>query len=282
MLSVSIPKSATFPEFVDSATKCLATASSAPPRPARSQERAEVAFVIVSIVVNVFDATMNSVSAGIQVPYRLVQIGAVDVRHEPERQLPCRESPQGVVRHRRTQVRAADTDVDDVLDALAGVAGPLARAHPLREGGHPVEDRVHGRHDVLAVDLDHRVTRRPQRGVQHRTVLGDVDPLAAEHGVPQPEHVRRGGQLAQQPQRLVGDEVLGVVDVQITDLERVPGAAPGVGREQVPQMGVRQLLTVLGQGRPLGRLVEPATAVCVHLGLPPLSCLGPRCRSQPN
>ena len=50
--------------MVDSATKCLATASSTGRSPASSQARAEVALVIVSIVVNVFDAMMNSVSAG--------------------------------------------------------------------------------------------------------------------------------------------------------------------------------------------------------------------------
>lgn len=64
MLSVSIPKSATFPALVDSATKCRATASGPAFSPASSQDRAEVALVIVSIVVNVFDAMMNSVSAG--------------------------------------------------------------------------------------------------------------------------------------------------------------------------------------------------------------------------
>nr|MCF0102711.1 hypothetical protein [Streptomyces sp. MH191] len=64
MLAVSMPKSATFSAFVDSATKCFATALSSSPSPASSQLRAEVALVIVSIVVNVLEATMNRVSAG--------------------------------------------------------------------------------------------------------------------------------------------------------------------------------------------------------------------------
>ncbi len=64
MLSTSIPNSATFSAFVDRATKCLATAFSSPSRPFSSQERAEVALVMVSIVVKVLDATMNSVSDG--------------------------------------------------------------------------------------------------------------------------------------------------------------------------------------------------------------------------
>ncbi len=62
MLSVSMPKSATSFAFVDTATKCLDTASS--PSASVSQRRAAVALVNVSSVVNVFDAMTNSVVAG--------------------------------------------------------------------------------------------------------------------------------------------------------------------------------------------------------------------------
>ncbi len=64
MLAVSMPKSATFSALVDSATKCRATAFSSPPRPSSSQVRAEVALVTVSMVVKVFEAMTNRVSAG--------------------------------------------------------------------------------------------------------------------------------------------------------------------------------------------------------------------------
>ena len=64
MLAVSMPKSATFSAFVDSATKCLATASWPASSPVSSQSRAEVALVMVSMVVKVLEAMMNSVSAG--------------------------------------------------------------------------------------------------------------------------------------------------------------------------------------------------------------------------
>ena len=84
MFAVSIPNSATFSAFVDTATKWRATAASSPPSWSSSQSRAEVAFVIVSSVVNVFDETMNSVSVGVEAGERVDEIGAVDVRHEPE------------------------------------------------------------------------------------------------------------------------------------------------------------------------------------------------------
>ena len=62
MLAVSMPNAATFSALVDTATKCLATASSVPSWPT-TQSRAEVALVSVSSVPNVFDDTMNSVSS---------------------------------------------------------------------------------------------------------------------------------------------------------------------------------------------------------------------------
>ena len=63
MLSVSIPNSVTFSALVETATKCLAIASSSLSA-ASDQSRAERALVIVSSVVNVFEEMMNSVSAG--------------------------------------------------------------------------------------------------------------------------------------------------------------------------------------------------------------------------
>ena len=62
MFAGSMPNAATPSAFVDSATMCRATASS--PSASVIQSRIVCAFVIVSSVVNVFDATMTSVSAG--------------------------------------------------------------------------------------------------------------------------------------------------------------------------------------------------------------------------
>ena len=53
----------------------------------------------------------------------------------------------------------------------------------LAEVGHLVEHGVDLGHDVLAVDDDGCALRRAQRHVQDGALLGDVDLLAAEHGV---------------------------------------------------------------------------------------------------
>ena len=103
---------------------------------------------------------------------------------------------QRLVGHDRTEVRAADADVDDVADALAGVALPVAAAHSVGEVGHLVEHRVNLGHDVLAVDYDRRAARRAQRDVQHGAVFGDVDLVAAEHRVDALAQPALLGQLA--------------------------------------------------------------------------------------
>ena len=63
MLASSMPNAATSLAFVDTATKCLATAFSSP-SPSTSHCRATLALVSVSSVVNVLDETMTSVDAG--------------------------------------------------------------------------------------------------------------------------------------------------------------------------------------------------------------------------
>ena len=64
MFAVSMPKADTLSAFVETATKCFATAAGSPPSPARDHSRALSALVRVSSVVKVFDDTMKSVSAG--------------------------------------------------------------------------------------------------------------------------------------------------------------------------------------------------------------------------
>ena len=59
-----MPNFATSSAFVETATKCLATADSSPPNAFTDHSRAVRALVRVSRVVNVLDETMNSVSAG--------------------------------------------------------------------------------------------------------------------------------------------------------------------------------------------------------------------------
>ena len=87
------------------------------------------------------------------------------------------------VGHDRPEIRSADADIDDIADALAGMALPVAAAHALGKVRHLVENGVNVGHDIAAIVDDGGVARRAQRDMQHRAVFRDVDFVAAEHGV---------------------------------------------------------------------------------------------------
>ena len=90
--------------------------------------------------------------------------------------------------------------------------------------------------DVDTVDDERRVPRHAQRDVQHRPILGDVDVLAAEHRLGALAHAARVGERAEQRERLVGDAVLGVVEVPARDLDVEAIAAVRVVGEDRPQV----------------------------------------------
>ncbi len=93
---------------------------------------------------------------------------------------------------------------------------------------------MHVGHDVDPVDDQVRIRGHPQRDVQYRAVLGDVDVLAAEHRVdpsPQPAGL---GEIEEQLERLRFDALLGVVEVPARGLD-VHAIAVGLGVEERAQ-----------------------------------------------
>ena len=253
MLAVSMPNLATFAAFVETATKCLATAFASSPsaveqpvarglRVGHRFERRER-----------FRRDDEQRFGRVEIVRRLGEIGAVDIRDEAKCQRAIAVVPQRFVGHHRAEVGAADADVDDVANAFAGVAHPGAAADALGEGGHLVEHRMNCRHDILAVDHDRGALRRPQRDVQHGAILGDVDLLAAEHGVDSAAHVALFGELKEQLERFVGDAVLRVIEEDADGLGGHPLAARGVSREELPQVRAASLLGIDGERLPCGR-----------------------------
>ena len=85
-----MPNFATSAAFVETATKCLATDFSSPPRAASDQARAVWALVMVSSVVKVFEETINRVSVGIEIADGFREIGPVDVGNEAKCHVPGR------------------------------------------------------------------------------------------------------------------------------------------------------------------------------------------------
>ncbi len=103
---------------------------------------------------------------------------------------------------------------------------------------------------VGAVDDERALARHPQRDVEHRAVLGDVDALAAEHRLAPLGEPAFLGQRDQQPDRLVGDPVLGVVEPKAGGLGDETLAALGVGGEELAQVAVGDLGVVALQRPP--------------------------------
>ena len=106
------------------------------------------------------------------------------------------------------------------------VQAPLA--HPVGKLGHLVEHGMDLGHHVDAVDDDRLSLREPEGHVQDGPILGDVDLVAPEHGLGALPQARLLGKLEEEPERFVGDPVLGIVEEQPCGLDREPLAATGV------------------------------------------------------
>src|SRR6185437_1973433 len=163
---------------------------------------------------------------------------------------------QRLVGHHGAELGTADADADDVADGLAGVPAPSTGTQLVTEGRHAVEHFVYFGHHVLAVDENLFAARRAQRHVQHRAFLRFVDLVAAEHGVAPGKHATRLRQLLQQAQGFVGDEVLGIIEVQPRTFDRQPRAAFAVGIEQLLQCGAAQRLPMFRKRLPFRRRTQ--------------------------
>ena len=246
--------------FVETATKCFAIDVSSP-RDARQRPRARGP--------GVGHRLQRGERLGrhdeerlrrIEIAHRLGEVGAVDVRDEPEGEAALAVVPERLVGHDRAQVGTADADVDDVADRLACMAFPGAAAHAIREVGHAVEHRVDLGHHVHAVDYDRCAARRAQRDVEDGAVLRDVDLLAGEHGVDAGAQAGCLGEPNEQRQCVVGDPVLRIVQIDARGFECQPFAALRIAREQLTKMDRANAPTVLD--RALSRPVARSRARC--------------------
>ncbi len=101
--------------------------------------------------------------------------------------------------------------------------------------------------------------------MEHGPVLRDVDPLAGEHRLDPVAQARLLGQLDEQPDRLVGDPVLRVVEEEADRLGGQALAAAGVLREEVAEVLALQLREVLLERLPRGALAERGGCRRCHL-----------------
>src|SRR5690348_5108696 len=94
------------------------------------------------------------------------EIGSVDIRNEAERHRAIAVMLQGLIRHHRPEIGAANSDVDDVAYAISGVTLPGATPDTVAEVCHFVEHVVDIGLDILTVDNDSCLSWCPQRYVK--------------------------------------------------------------------------------------------------------------------
>ena len=189
-------------------------------------------------------------------------VGAVDVRNEVDFRRVFASSRlvgirlQGFGHHHRTEVGTADTDVHNVLDGLAGVALPLARADELGEFFHVLEHAANFGHHVLAVDANRIVALVTKCGVEHGALFGGVNLFAGKILTAHVFETGRLQEILELGHGFVSDDVLGVVQeeaagfgaelfgtsrVLCEEFLHVPGLGDfGVGFESLPFLRISQ------------------------------------------
>ena len=151
MFAVSMPNRATSCALVDTATKCLAMALSslqARQRPLPRRLRVGHGFQRGEGLGGDDEQCLG----GIEVAHRFGEIRAVDIGDEAERHRAVAVVAQRVIGHDRTEIGAADADIDQIANTLAGMTLPIPAAHPVGKIGHLVKHGVHIGHDVSAID----------------------------------------------------------------------------------------------------------------------------------
>lgn len=117
-----------------------------------------------------------------------------------------------------SQIGATDTNVDDSGELLAGETSPLTAADLFRKLLHVLEDIVDTArdiHDILAVNLHFPAANVAQSSVEDGTVLSKVDLVTTEHGITLSLNASLVGELGQQLEGLISQEILAKVKENI-------------------------------------------------------------------
>ena len=157
--------------------------------------------------------------------------------------------------HDRSEIRAADSDVDHVGKNFAGEAFLLSAANRFGEGAHLLENGVDFGHDILTVHFNGSVGTISQGHMKNGSVFGNVDFVALEHLLDEGFDLAVFRQLEEKLQSLVGDEVLGKIDQHcfVGPFEALK--AVGVDAEELLEVSGVELPFVFLQGFPACKLI---------------------------
>ena len=165
---------------------------------------------------------------------RLGEVGGIHVGDEEELHIALRVRRKRKVGHDGAKIAAADSDIDHILDALAGEALPLAAPDGVGEVPHRGKHLADTRHDVLSVHLDLGLRIHvPESRMENCAALGGVDLLAREHLLDLGLEIGLLGKLDESLHHIRINAVLGIVKKPSCGLERKPLGAPRVLREVI-------------------------------------------------
>lgn len=143
----------------------------------------------------------------------LGHVSTVDVGDEVGLQVPLAVVLEGLADHNGTKVGTTDTNVDNSVDGLAGVALPRARANRVGELLHVRKDSLDlvntGLRDLEAALVSRGVS---ESNVQNGTALRGVNVLAGKHLITESLDLGLTGEVKEGGEDLVIDKVLGVVE----------------------------------------------------------------------
>ena len=174
--------------------------------------------------------------------------------------------------HDRAEIRATDADVHDIANPLSRMALPSAVSESIGKVRHAIKHRMDLGHHVLTFHKEGSLPRRAQSHMQHRSLLGGVDPLPVEHGVDSLPQPGLRCQLEEKLERLFGDSVFRIIQIQVRCLQNHPLTACWVLSEQFAQMQSAHLIEVRSQGLPRLALGQRLNFCCHHLLSVVLNC----------
>src|SRR3569623_1548113 len=127
---------------------------------------------------------------------------------------------------------------------------------------HSVDLGLH----VGTAGIDWMVVAFAQRDMQHGTVFGDVDGVAAEHLLRPATDVGLAREIHQQRHGLGSGDVLGIIQQHVVEGAREPGIALRIVGKQLAHVDVAQLLMMRLQGLPGRRLSQTAILAVSNRG----------------
>ncbi|MGZ2406604.1 hypothetical protein ACVIKO_003864 [Rhizobium ruizarguesonis] len=163
-------------------------------------------------------------------------MGAVDIGNEMGART-VMEGGKRQSRHDGAEIRAADADIDDIGDRLAGRALQRPGADAVGKLAHGGKHGIDVGHDVLAVDQDRRVGAVAQCGVQNGAILGEVDRLAGEHFLALLLDAAVFGELHQELEDVVIHRRLGKIHQQVVKRDGKARKALRIGGEGGTDVG---------------------------------------------